>query len=283
MRVAVLGLGRMGGAAARRFAEAGHDVSGWNRTPGRAGELPAAVHRADSAEDAAREADVVITAVSDDRAVRAVLLETTGPLGRPDTVVVDCSTVSPQTAGELAAAYPGRFVAAPILGAPAAVAAGEATILVGGDEHALAAAGPVLNALGSLRPLGSEPSRPAQLKILANYLLMAQVLLLADAAAAARAVGFEEDEIVEHLGALPLVAPALRNRLAGVAGRNHDGWFSVALAVKDLDLFTGLTETAGADPALLATVITAYRRAAETGWSDADITAVAEVRRPAGP
>src|SRR5690349_988431 len=127
MDIAVLGMGHMGRALAARLLESGHQVVVWNRSKGRADEIVSAGAReAPTVADTVRGVGVVITMLANDDAVRGVAFGDLRSSIGDDTLYVDCSTVSPPLSGELAAAFPGRFVAMPVLGSPAAVQAGQA-------------------------------------------------------------------------------------------------------------------------------------------------------------
>src|SRR5918997_150689 len=114
MDIAVLGMGRMGRALAARLLEGGHSVRVWNRSKGKADEIVSAGGReAHSVADAVDGADVAITMLANDDAVRDVALgELRWSIGEK-TVYVDCSTVSPALSGKLTEAFPARFLALP--------------------------------------------------------------------------------------------------------------------------------------------------------------------------
>ncbi len=281
MRVAVLGLGAMGSAIAGRLLDGGHELRLWNRSPGRGEELTGrGAVRAGSIVDAVRECEVVVTSLSDDAGVRAVVAGEDGvaaALGA-SAVLVDMSTVSPDTTRAVAAAVGGRLVACPILGAPAAVAGGEATLLVGGDEGVVARVSPVLDSL-SPRQLRCGPA-PAAItaKICANLLLLGQLSVLAEVVATGQANGLPDDLLLT-LGRTPLVAPALHNRLEDVVHGDHAGWFSARLGLKDVRLARGLAANAGLDLGVAGAVDGLYERAISAGLGDRDITAVVEAVR----
>lgn len=288
MRVAVLGLGAMGAAIAGRLLDAGHEVHVWNRTASRAEPL---VRRgavlAPSPAEAARDVDVAITSLSDDDAVRGVVLADGGVAASlsPTAVLVDASTVSPDTSRALARAVGGRFVDAPILGAPQAVASGEATILAGGDGDVVEPLLPLLAQL-SARVLRCGPAGSATtVKLVANHLLLGQLSVLAEAVATAQLLGVPDD-LLGVLGRTPLVAPALQNRLDDVIHGDHEGWFSARLGRKDVHLVRELAARGGLDLAVAATVEELLEQAIAAGLGDRDITAVVEAvrgRRTAAP
>jgi 3-hydroxyisobutyrate dehydrogenase-like beta-hydroxyacid dehydrogenase len=128
MRLAILGMGRMGYALAERLLSGGHEVSVWNRTPHKADELVAkGAREAATPAAAAKETEATFTSLAHDDAVRTVVTGRNGvAAGLGGGVLIDASTVSPQTTAELAEAVGGRLLASPILGSPTAVVSGEA-------------------------------------------------------------------------------------------------------------------------------------------------------------
>src|SRR5260370_28130756 len=153
----------MGGAMARRLASAGHDLTLWNRTRGRAEAL--GVGRvAASPADAAQGADVVISMLTDANAVRAAYLGAHGAAkAAKRQVFVEMSTAGPDIATELApliqkAGAP--FVEAPLLGSVGAVESGTLVIFVAGREAAVEGARPVLKDLGAVPSAGAIGTPP---------------------------------------------------------------------------------------------------------------------------
>ena len=284
MRTAVLGLGRMGQAVATRLLAAGHGVAVWNRTPGRAGAVVAAgAHEAASIADAVRGVDGVLLSLTDDAAVREVVV---GPHGvraaalDGAALVVDTSTVSPATSREIAAALGDRLVAAPILGAPQAVATGGATVLLGGPRDVVDRLEPLWSALSSTRRYcGPEPAHATSVKLLCNYLLMAGIAALSEAVAAGQAVGLGDAFLRDLFAHVPLVAPALQNQLDDVLAGDHRGWFTTRLGAKDVRLTAEMAAAAGVRLPLAEVVRLRYEEAAASGWGDADIGAVVELLR----
>ena len=189
---------------------------------------------------AAEEAEATFTSLADDAAVRTVVSGRDGvAVGLGDGVLIDASTVSPATTADLAEAVGGRLLASPILGSPTAVVSGEAGYLIGGPRELydrLAPAYDVLAEAGRRVYVGEEARVATTLKLLSNYLLMSGIATLAETVATAQAVGLSDELIRDYLGQLPLVAPALRNRLDDIvsatmtagsrrlSGRRTSGW-----------------------------------------------------------
>ncbi|MEV7008454.1 NAD(P)-dependent oxidoreductase [Streptosporangium sp. NPDC051022] len=284
MRVAVLGMGRMGGALARRLLARGHTVRVWNRTPGKAGELvEAGAVEAASPLEAARDADGVLMSLADDRASREVMAQLAGlgEVGAAAPVVADASTVSPATSRGLRETAPGhRFVAAPILGGPEAVVGGHAMGLLGGEREYVRRLDPVWRDLfGVQRYCGDDPGAALTYKLLNNYLLMSGLAVVAEAVATGQAAGLDDSMLHDFLFRWPTVAPALHNRLEDVLHGDHRGWFTTRLGAKDVRLVAELAESAGLDLPIARLVQRLYEKAAEHGWGDADIAAIVELLR----
>jgi 3-hydroxyisobutyrate dehydrogenase len=279
MDVAVLGTGRMGSALARRLLDGGHRVVVWNRTPGRAGALVSAgATEAPSVAAAVRGVDVAFTVLANDDAVRAVALgELRSSIGA-GAAYVDSSTVSPELAAELARAFPGRFLAMPVVGSPAAVSAGQATFLAGGDGDLVQRLDPVISALsGPVRRYATAPLALTA-KLATNLLLLSEVVALAESFAVGRAGGLRDDQLRDLLGS-PLLGPGLQNRFEDVLTGAQEAWWTTVLGAKDAGLALDVARAADVELPVAGAVRQRYRTAASSGLDDADIAAVTELYR----
>jgi len=280
MRITVVGLGSMGRAFAARALEKGHEVTVWNRSPGRAGELVAAgAVEASTPAAAAAQADVVLVVVSDDAAVRGVCLGPEGLLAAlpAQGVLANISTTSPALARELAEAAPGdRFVDSPVMGAPETIRNGQGRFMVGGSEETVTRLAPLWQDLGAeflhCGPVGSG----AALKLVLNMLLIAGVTALAEGVAVARAQGISDDLLRTLFANTPVISPADRTRLDSVLSDAHPGWFTPELARKDVSLAVGLAEQAQVPVRLGPAVIELLTSVIDTGHRWDDFTSVIE-------
>jgi 3-hydroxyisobutyrate dehydrogenase-like beta-hydroxyacid dehydrogenase len=284
MRLAVLGMGRMGHAVAERLLGGDHEVTVWNRTPHKADDLVAkGAQEAATPAAAAEETEATFTSLTDDDAVRSVVAGPNGvAAGLGEGVLIDASTVAPATTAELAEAVGGRLLASPILGSPTAVVSGEAGYLIGGPHELYDRLAPAYGALAEAPRrvyVGEDPSLATTLKLISNYLLMSGIAALAEAVVTAQAVGVPDELIRNYLRQLPLVAPALHNRLDDIVSGDHDGWFSTTLGAKDVRLAADLARAHGVELPLADAVKRRFEEAAARGWADADIGAVVELLR----
>ncbi|MFI7000368.1 NAD(P)-dependent oxidoreductase [Nocardia sp. NPDC050175] len=282
MDIAVLGMGRMGQAIAGRLLDGGHRVRVWNRTMGKAGQLVSAgAEEMRSVAEAVDGVDVAITMLANDTAVRAVALGELRTSLAPASSYVDCSTVSPTLSGELAEAFP-RFVAMPMLGAPAVVSAGQAVLLVGGDADHVDPLGPMISSLSNTVRRYDTAPQALTAKLTNNLLLLSGVVALAEAFAVGRSGGLTNDQMSELLGASPVVAPGLHNRFDNVLTGSPDGWWTAALGAKDAGLALEIARAAGVDLPEAEVVRHLYETAASR-HPDADISVVTDLYRREAP
>ena len=170
-----------------------------------------------------------------------------------------------EPARRLADAGPdGRVLDSPVMGSPAVIADGLGRFFIGGPVAAITAAGPLWDDLGAgyvhCGPVGAG----ATMKLISNLLLITGVVALAEGIATARHQGIPDDLVRNVFADSMVVSPASKHRLESLLDDSHPGWFSPALARKDLSLAIGLAEQAGvrvrigpAAEALLTTVIDA--------------------------
>jgi 3-hydroxyisobutyrate dehydrogenase-like beta-hydroxyacid dehydrogenase len=278
-RVAVLGTGRMGSAIARRLADTGIELVLWNRTRARAEDVGAG-HVAATPADAVAKVDVVITSLTGADALRATFGGPTGALAAARRQrFVEMSTAGPEVLDELAplvARTGSTLVDAPVIGAPPAVLHGAELIIVGGERADIAGVRPILERLGEVRhvgPLGSG----ARLKLVANSMLGALVLIAAELETAGEATGLDPETIFD---VLTRFVPSLAMRRAGYLEDRHEPtMFALRDLRKDLDLALSLLHRVDAHVPMTALVREWIDEAAA---QDADLDISAVIRRYTG-
>ncbi|MEV0153349.1 NAD(P)-dependent oxidoreductase [Micromonospora sp. NPDC050686] len=243
-RVAFLGLGRMGTPMARHVLTAGHDLTVWNRSPGKTEPLAAAgASVAGSPAEAAAGRDVVVLMLADPDAVEQVLF---GPDGvaagaAPNTLVVDGSTIGPDASRRMAERLREprlRYVDAPVYGSVGPATEGTLGVLAGGAEADVAAARPLLELWGDpkqVRHVGPTGAGSAA-KLVRNLTLGLALAGIGDALRLAATLELPGDVVDELIAAGPLGAafPGVRQILA--AGPPETASFTVDMLTKDLRL-----------------------------------------------
>jgi 3-hydroxyisobutyrate dehydrogenase-like beta-hydroxyacid dehydrogenase len=287
---AVLGTGRMGSAMAERLAAQGIAVVIYNRTPDRAtalaGKIGATV--AGTPAEAASRADIVISMVADDAAVRDLY---EGPDGiaagiRPGSVAIDMSTVLPDTIRAVAPAVRTRgagVLDAPVSGSVSSTLAGELTIMVGGEADDLERARPILERLARrvfhLGPLGTG----AVMKLAVNTLIfglngaVAEGLVLAERNGIDRALAYEV--LASSAAGAPMVA---YKRANFVEPETTPVAFSLALAAKDLRLIRELATASDTSMPQASVNLDTIRAAERSMGKDLDFALVASHLRQEG-
>jgi len=274
-RVAILGTGKMGSALARRLAEASTDLqlSLWNRTRERAEQVGVGAVSSTPAE-AVRDAELVITSLTNREAVRAAYLGRDGALAATGPrLFVEMSTAGPDAVVELAPeveATGSRLIDAPVLGAPTVAARGGLAILAGGDAADVDRARPVLELFGEVRHIG-ELGSGARLKLAANSVLADITTVAAELLAAGDASGLDREHV---FWVLARFVPSLELRRAGfMEGRHEPTLFALRDLRKDLDLALEFFHRFGASVPVTALTRELIEEAM-AGGADLDITAV---------
>ncbi|MGV8910171.1 MAG: NAD(P)-dependent oxidoreductase [Propionicimonas sp.] len=275
-RVAVLGLGTMGAAMARRISGAGLPTTVWNRSAPRAEPFaggPAVV--ASGVALAVAEADIVVTMLFDADAVTGVLAEAL-PAMRPDAVWLQCSTVGVEAARRFAdaAAEAGiAFVDAPMLGTKGPAEAGTLTALVAGTTEALDAVAPVLGAIAS-RTVRAGDAAPAgsALKLAMNAWIATITAGIAQSLTIADRLGLDPGLVLEALQGAAADSPYAQIKGTAMLQQGFAAQFEVVGLLKDVRL--AREATPGMPQQLLAALDDLYAAAADGGAGHADIAAV---------
>lgn len=270
-KIGVVGLGNMGGGMAASLARAGYTVLGVDpASAARAKAEDSGVTTVDTIADLAGQTDVILTMLPDSPDVESCFM---GPEGvaahvRPDTLIIESSTIAPATTQAVAAALASkgcRFIDAPVGRAPANAADGTLMFMVGASDEDFAKARPFLDAMGTdIHHCGGVGTGIA-MKLVLNLLGQSTCQLSAEVMALGLKMGLSLD--------------MLRPILTGGIGRNGfiaDYWptkvlrgdtepgFAIRLSAKDLRLAVAMADDAGAPIPTGAAAAGAVNRASET-------------------
>ncbi len=281
--VGFIGLGRMGAPMATNLAAAGHDLVVHNRTLEKAEQLAARVDATVAAtpREAAAGADVVVTMLADEEAVRGVMEGPDGVLEglRDGAVVVDMGTTGPAAVAALepvVAAAGGVLVDAPVSGSTAAAESAGLTIMVGASEEVFASVEPVLGAMGSsVRRMG-ETGAGAVTKLAVNNVIYALGNALSESLVLAERAGIDRQRIYDVFEDSAIAAPMVGyRRQAFLHPDETPAAFAMTLARKDLRLITELAETLGLPVEQAEANLSVFERAIEAGLGEHDMADVA--------
>jgi 3-hydroxyisobutyrate dehydrogenase-like beta-hydroxyacid dehydrogenase len=278
MDVGFIGLGMMGMAMARNIAKAGHRVQAWNRSAVDAAELTMV-----SPGDAFG-ADVVFTMLSDDAAIRAVVLD--GDLlarARKGAVHVVASTISVDFATELAEKHAEAGVAylsAPVFGRPDVAAAAQLNIVVGGAPSAIEKAAPLFAVIGKKTwVLGDRPEHANAAKIAGNMMIGMAIEAMAEATLLVEGNGVKPQAFFDLILESLFGCRVYQSYSPKIVQQEYAPGFKMSLGLKDLRLATAAAERAGKRLPMLDTVRAQMTEAVQAGLGDQDWSAVAQYMR----
>lgn len=278
--ICVLGLGLMGRPITRRLVADGFDVRGWNRSP-----LPAAttegIPLCGGLNEAAR-ADLCLLMLADSRAVDAVL-DQLGPQLRAGQLVIDMGTSDPARSRAHAAAFASRgigWVDAPVSGGPEGAAAGTLAIMVGGAEHTVERAMPVLRSLGrNVVHLGG-PGAGHTTKIVNQLIVGLTIEAVAEALVLAEGSGLDPRLVQAALAGGFADSRILQLHGTRMIERRYQPGGQVSTQLKDLRLAEALAEAAGLELPHLRSARERYQQLVNAGAGELDHSALHRLLDP---
>ncbi|HEY8539377.1 MAG TPA: NAD(P)-dependent oxidoreductase [Steroidobacteraceae bacterium] len=276
VRVGFIGLGAMGLGMARNLHRAGMLSAVWNRTAEKARDFAAqtGVHAAAAPDELPTLCDTIVMCVSADADVLAVI-DALLPTIKPETLVIDCSTVSADTARTAAHRLRERgadFLDAPVSGGVEGARDGTLAIMVGGDERAFERARPVLEALGRtiahFGPTGSGQAAKATNQIMCAGIIQA----VAEAMAFAKAQDLPLEKLIDTLGKGAGSSWYFVHRAPNIVKNSYPPGFRVRLHEKDLQICRAMAARFGVQLPIVEMTLVHYRRLIEQGHGDEDIS-----------
>jgi len=277
MRTGFVGLGAMGTSMARNLHRAGLLTAVWNRSAGKAQELAAELHVTAAASLAAlgEMCEAVVSCVSADADVLEVM-RALAPSLQSGSLVLDCSTVSAETArqaAEILAARGVDFLDCPVSGGVEGARDGTLAIMVGGEPAAFERAQPILKALGRTITLFG-PTGSGQAAKATNQIMCAGIIeTVAEAMAFARAQGLPLDKLIDTLGKGAGSSWYFVHRAPNMARGSYPAGFRVRLHEKDLRICHDMAARFGVALPVVERMLREYAELVVRGFGDEDISA----------
>jgi 3-hydroxyisobutyrate dehydrogenase-like beta-hydroxyacid dehydrogenase len=275
MRVAFLGLGIMGHAMATNLVKAGHEVTVWNRTPGK---MVEGAGIAPTPAAAVQGAEVVWMCVSDTAAVEKVLF---GPEGveqslAEGSIIADSSTISPSATVKFAERVRPRgvsYVDAPMTGSKIGAANGTLIFMVGGDDAAIERLNPLFAAMGKKIFRMGETGKGQATKLAMNLQIALIYEGFAEALTLATKLGVDPRQLVSLIEATMVRSGVVEYKAPFVLQRDFTPNFPLRLMHKDILLTLEAAKEARVKLPALETVEEIYELATEEGQQDLDYAA----------
>lgn len=241
-RLGFVGLGVMGSRVVKRLLDAGHQVTGYNRTRSKAQWLlDAGMQWGETPRNVAESADIVLSMVTNTSALRSVVEGPDGVLAglAPGKVYLDMSTVSPAFSQELAkqvAAIGASMLDIPVSGSVVTLEEGKLSIMVGGDEAVFEKVKPIILDIGPKATYVGPNGLAVTMKIATNLSLAVQMLAFSEGVLLAEKSGIKRETAVEVLVNSVIASPMVKYRGPFVLGMPEEAWFNVNMMQKDMNL-----------------------------------------------
>ena len=279
-RIAILGLGIMGGGMAGRLLSAGFPLSVYNRNREKATKFAeAGAFVAASPREAAARAEIVISMVADDTASRSMWLGEEGALAGAarGSLLLESSTLSVGWVRELSAVAVEKeceFLDAPVTGTKPHAASGELFFMVGGSATGFARARDVLSVLGRevlhVGPNGSG----ALIKLINNFVCGVEAASFAEAMALVNGSGLDREKCVAVLANSALASPLIKRMLASMESGDFTPNFPLKLMTKDIGYAMNEAAKCGLPLQTAAPALEVFKHAVDQGLGDLDFSAV---------
>ena len=284
MKVGFIGLGHMGSGMAANLLRAGHEVTVFNRSADKRRPLLDLGGREATRVADACAAEVVITMLADDDALRQVTLGDEGIVAelRQGGTHVSMSTVSVELTRNLSEAHEQarqRLIAAPVFGRPEMAAAAKLFIVAGGAPEALRLCQPLFDAMGQRTfPLGPEPAAASLVKLAGNFMIAATIETLGEALALVGKAGIDPGSFVELLTSSLFPAPAYRTYGTLIAERKFQpAGFAVPLGHKDIRLLLAASQSLHVPMPVASLLNDRFQRLIAQGGEKLDWSAISEL------
>jgi len=242
VKTGFIGLGNMGSRIARRLLDHGYQLSVYDTDLAKAEAIAAQGGVvAKNIPELARAADVLLSCLPNDEAVRSVYTGSAGVFAgaRSGTVVLEMSTISPEHSRELHTLGAGggiEVLDVAISGSTPAAEEGILTLLVGGNREIFGAAEPIFQAIARRYFLLGGPGSGTAMKLVVNTLLGVGMQAIAEAVVLGEKAGLDRDRLLEVLSQTAVIAPAHVGKLARAAANDYSPQFPLRLMNKDFQL-----------------------------------------------
>jgi 3-hydroxyisobutyrate dehydrogenase-like beta-hydroxyacid dehydrogenase len=279
MRVAFLGLGIMGHAMATNLVKAGHEVTVWNRTPGK---MVEGAGIAPTPAAAAQGAEVVWMCVSDTAAVEKILFGADGVEqaltggGSPNVIIADSSTISPSATVKFTERLRAKgvdYVDAPMTGSKIGAANGTLIFMVGGEDAVIQRLNPLFAAMGKKIFRMGETGKGQATKLAMNLQIALIFEGFAEALTLATKLGVDPRQLVSLIEATMVRSGVVEYKAPFVLQRDFTPNFPLRLMHKDILLTLEAAKEARVKLPALETVEEIYDLATEEGQQDLDYAA----------
>jgi len=279
-RIGFIGLGVMGGGIAGTLLQAGYDLTVWSRNADHARSfVKRGAKAAPNIAAAVKDAEVVWYCLSDDRAIEEVVFGHDGILSSVTRgqIVLDSSTVHPETSRRQAAAYVEKgveFLDVPVFGSRAEAASGALWVLAGGKRDVLERVHPLLDAISESVHYMGGPGKGTSMKLVGNLIVASQLEALGEAMVLATKAGLDPQDVLGVLEVTDFRSPILSGVGAALVKRDFTPNFALKHLLKDANLIDRFAQDLNSPIPAGVAIRETIKSAVNHGWGEENASAM---------
>jgi 3-hydroxyisobutyrate dehydrogenase-like beta-hydroxyacid dehydrogenase len=279
-RIGFIGLGVMGGGIAGTLLNAGYQLTVWSRNPDQGKPLvKRGANAAPNIRATVKDAEVVMYCLTDDRAIEEVVFGAGGVLSSVSRgqIVLDCSTVYPETSRRQAAAYAEKgveFLDIPVFGSRNEAARGGLWVLAGGKRQVFDHVRPILDAMGETVHYMGESGKGTAMKLVGNLIVASQLQALGEAMVLATKAGLNPRDVLGVLEVADFRSPILSGVGAALLKRDFSPNFALKHLLKDANLIEQFAQYLNSPIPAAAAIRETIKFAVNQGWGEENASAM---------
>lgn len=282
-KVSFIGLGIMGSGMVGNLVKAGHDITVWNRSEGKYEEIrKVGANTVSDPTELLADADFLMYCLADDAAVEAVFLNGPSLASKvdPKTIVIDLSTIDPETSAVERKIYENRgvsFLDAPVFGTKGEARDGGLWIVIGGPKEVFEKSRPVLEPISETLHYMGEGGNGTKMKLVGNLLVASQIVSIGEALSLAKKAGLDLKSVLEVAAVADFKTPIYAGVGAGVIKGDYEVNFPLKLMLKDARLIQAFASRLDSPVSIAVTTEDLAKEGVDAGMGELNASAIVKV------
>lgn len=282
-KVSFIGLGIMGSGMVSNLVKAGHDVTVWNRSASKYGEIEkVGAKTVSDPTELLPGADFLMYCLADDAAVDAIFLKGPSLASKVEkgTIVIDLSTIDPETSAVARKIYEDRgisFLDAPVFGTKGEARDGGLWIVIGGSKDVFNQSLPVLEPISETLHYMGEGGNGTKMKLVGNLLVASQIVSIGEALSLAKKAGLNLTTVLEVAAVADFKTPIYAGVGAGVIKGDYEVNFPLKLMLKDAKLIQAFANRLDSPVTIAITTEALAKEGVDAGMGELNASAIVKV------
>lgn len=282
-KVSFIGLGIMGSGMVGNLVKAGHDITVWNRSEGKYEEIrKVGANTVSDPTELLADADFLMYCLADDAAVEAVFLNGPSLASKvdPKTIVIDLSTIDPETSAVERKIYENRgvsFLDAPVFGTKGEARDGGLWIVIGGPKEVFEKSRPVLEPISETLHYMGKGGNGTKMKLVGNLLVASQIVSIGEALSLAKKAGLDLKSVLEVAAVADFKTPIYAGVGAGVIKGDYEVNFPLKLMLKDARLIQAFASRLDSPVSIAVTTEDLAKEGVDAGMGELNASAIVKV------